>query len=661
MLSRPDVARRRNQPRPSPVRRRRFRTLGYVLAAALVPALSGPVGAEDPAPQEDAEPPPELRPEVRKQLEEMARQEVITVWGERPDKPFDRDTELRLTGEELAERGAVTLDQALELIPELNVREAGRGGRQIDIRGARKGSIKILIDGIPVDDPYYGNFDISSIPVTDIEQIRVSASPSSPIDGTGGPGGVIEVHTRDAVGPAMVRARVQGSSLPAADAAATGRARLTETTAMRVSGSGTLGSRDFTVVMPGDTLAELDEGKQSGNGALRLEHRDGDRRAVVDAWLQQRSFVVPPGEDDLMDILVIDGETSARVGASADDSVGTLRLQARAYAHALERQSTYYADATLAEVRRREDLSATRAGAAFLANRPLGSRLHLIGSMVLDTEQADVVGFDGAAVGGRATTAELAAGAQYERGPFTVDAAAGVAVPIGLDAEPWPEFKLGARWQPARVMGIEATLARKGRVPTLRERFRLDVGNQELGPEHAGFGEVAVDLTPVRAVTVEVAGYLRRTNGLIRYDAMQGSLVNTGELDLRGVDLRLKVAPRSAFSGGASYSFTEAWSAESGLDPLDFMPAHRADAWLTWAPDRFGGTARVHHVGERIDRNQILPGYEVLDLSVFAHLPRGLFGSARVDNVLGEQYELRVGGVRAPGRVFSLLLQGEWQ
>jgi outer membrane receptor protein involved in Fe transport len=657
LLSCPDVPGRRNPPRPPRPGRKRFKTLSYVLAAALVPALSGPVGAEDPAPQADPEPPPELR----KKLEELAKQEVITVWGERPDKPFDRDTELRLTGKELAERGAVTLDQALELIPELNVREAGRGGRQIDIRGARKGSIKILIDGIPVDDPYYGNFDISSIPVTDIEQIRVSASPASPIDGTGGPGGVVEVHTRDAVGPAMVRARVQGSSLPAADAAATGRARLTETLALRVSGSGTLGSRDFTVVMPGDTLAELDEGKQSGNGALRLEHRDGARRAVVDAWLQHRSFVVPPGEDDLMDILVIDGETSARVGASADDRVGKLRLQARAYAHALERQSTYYADATLAEMRRREDLSATRAGAAFLANRPFGSSLHLIGSMVLDSEEAQVDGFDGAAVGGRATTTELAAGAQFERGRFTADAAAGLAIPIGIDAEPWPEFKLGARWQPVPAMGIEATLARKGRVPTLRERFRLDVGNQALGPEHAGFGEVAVDLTPVRAVTFEVAGYLRRTNGLIRYDSMQGSLINTGELDMSGIDLRLKVAPRSAFSGGASYSFTEAWSAESGLDPLDHLAAHRADAWLTWAPDRFGGTARVHHVGERIDRNQILPSYEVVDLSLFAHLPRGLFGSARVDNVLGEQYELRVGGVRAPGRVFSLLLQGEWQ
>jgi hypothetical protein len=33
--------------------------------------------------------------------------EAIEIYDERPDKPFDRDTEVRLTGEDLAARGAV--------------------------------------------------------------------------------------------------------------------------------------------------------------------------------------------------------------------------------------------------------------------------------------------------------------------------------------------------------------------------------------------------------------------------------------------------------------------------------------------------------------------------------------------------------------------------
>src|SRR5690349_3916633 len=41
------------------------------------------------------------------------RGELIVVWDERPDKPFDRDTEPRLTGEELLARGATDLATAL--------------------------------------------------------------------------------------------------------------------------------------------------------------------------------------------------------------------------------------------------------------------------------------------------------------------------------------------------------------------------------------------------------------------------------------------------------------------------------------------------------------------------------------------------------------------
>src|SRR5438477_6135035 len=46
-------------------------------------------------------------------LIEMAQQETIEIFDERPNKPFDRDTEVRMTGEQLAERGAVDLATAL--------------------------------------------------------------------------------------------------------------------------------------------------------------------------------------------------------------------------------------------------------------------------------------------------------------------------------------------------------------------------------------------------------------------------------------------------------------------------------------------------------------------------------------------------------------------
>src|SRR2546423_11347770 len=102
----------------------------------------------------------------------LKQTEAIPIYDERPDKPFDRDTEVRLTGEQLAARGATDLGSALALLPDVTIRDAGRGGMNIDIRGGRKGSVSVLIDGVLVRDPYYGTLDVTAIPITHLVHIR---------------------------------------------------------------------------------------------------------------------------------------------------------------------------------------------------------------------------------------------------------------------------------------------------------------------------------------------------------------------------------------------------------------------------------------------------------------------------------------------------------
>ncbi len=640
----------------SKLSRSRHRSFLAVLCG-LAAAFCGVAGAQ----AEDAAPTVEATSPTAAAASEDASlpTETIEIWEERPDKPFDRDTELRLTGEELAQRGVTNLAEALVLIPELQVRTAGRGGQQIDIRGARKGSIKILIDGVAVDDPYYGNFDVSSIPVTDIVQIRVSTSPASPLDGTGGPGGVVEVHTRNAIGARRVEAQVLGTSLPSAEVAATARHMLGRHLALRLSARGTLGDREFALTAPMSTVY-LDEAKRGASGGARLEYRRGRRRIVADAWAQRRSYVVPPGDDGSLDVLLIDDEQSARIGISADDRVGKLRVQLRTYAQSLSRSSIVYDDVDLAVMLRQEQLRATRIGVAALANRPLGKRVHVIASAAIDSENADVTGFDDRPAAGRTSIAELAAGAQAEWTRLRIDTAAGVAVPMGIGAAPWPEAKLTARYRFDEALTIKLVGARKGRTPTLRERYRYGIGNAALGPVHATFGELDVELTPAPWIALQVGSYVRRSNGLIRFDQMQSKLVNEGELDVRGVDARLTLRPTKQLSAGGSWNFADAYSYRSGTDPLDFFPRHRGDLWLTATPRaRLGGTARVRIVGERLDRGNTLPRTATLDLSGFTRVG-SLLGTIRVDNLLDARYEVR-SGVLAPGRVFMASLRADWE
>src|SRR5262245_26753617 len=75
------------------------------------------------------------------------------VRGRTRSRRVSEDGELKLSGKELAERGAHDLSDALDLLPEVRVRPAGRGGFQVDLRGGRKGMVTVLIDGVPIDEP----------------------------------------------------------------------------------------------------------------------------------------------------------------------------------------------------------------------------------------------------------------------------------------------------------------------------------------------------------------------------------------------------------------------------------------------------------------------------------------------------------------------------
>ncbi|HLU68552.1 MAG TPA: TonB-dependent receptor, partial [Kofleriaceae bacterium] len=227
------------------------------------------------------------------------------------------------------------------------------------------------------------------------------------------------------------------------------------------------------------------------------------------------------------------------------------------------------------------------------------------------------------------------------------------------------EAKVTATYSPIRAVALRAIGGRKGRLPTLRERFRLDIGNEELGPEQVWFGEAEVELAPADTVRATLGSFVRRSNGLIRFDSERSMLLNSGTFDIRGFDAEVEILPRAPVGGGASWSFIDAVSEELGTDSLDFLPRHRGSLWLTARHRRMGGTARLRMQGEQIDRSATLPALvppdrALVDLSAWAALPADLTGTIRLDNALGADYQIR-SGVPAPGPTLSLSIQGEWK
>ena len=594
--------------------------------------------------------------ETDKALLQMSQQqgEVIEIYDERPDKPFDRDTEVRLTGDELAARGAVDLKTALSLLPDVYVRESGRGGFQVDIRGARKGEVSILIDGVLVTDPYYGTFDVSTIPITDIVQIRLSTTPQSPIDGPGGPGGVIEVHTRDAIGPQLVIARVTSDSLPTFGVTATARVPLAEHLALRLSASGLGGARE----LPLPASAQLEENRHAATGAARLEYRDANLRVVSDASIDDRHYIQPPSDTDNYPILLIDRETTASATTKVDDKIGKLQLQGQAWVDYLHRRSRFFQDPTLGTQLRYEDLSAWRTGGMFLATRPIAKEWRWAASANVDRDEARVDGGTSLSKG-NVTVGEMAGDLQYEHRTVRVDAAAGVAVPFGVGADPWPEAKLNVKWRVLPELELSTTGGRKGRVPSLRERFDSQIGNPSLGPELDDYAEVRA-IAHAGRLYAEVAPFYRRANGLIR-SAVTGSMgmamnVNLGTVDFDGIDAiaRAQVHPRIELDAGYQYLSV---SGES----LDFVPHHRAEATIRVTPDpRVLAIARWRYIASQTDGAAVLPAYTLVEGSLSAQLTREYHAVLSVDDLLDRRPEIR-NGYHSTGRVIALVIEGTWQ
>ncbi|HOP47003.1 MAG TPA: TonB-dependent receptor [Desulfobacteraceae bacterium] len=101
-----------------------------------------------------------------------------------------------ITAEEIQNQGARNLSEALDLLPGVDIRYGAQGVPRVDIRGFRSRHVILLLNGIPFNSSFDGQFDPSIIPVENIARIKVSYNNHSVLYGPGGLGGVIDIITK---------------------------------------------------------------------------------------------------------------------------------------------------------------------------------------------------------------------------------------------------------------------------------------------------------------------------------------------------------------------------------------------------------------------------------------------------------------------------------
>jgi vitamin B12 transporter len=127
-----------------------------------------------------------------------------------------------ITGEELRLRGAISIASALQMLPGVTFAQSGSFGAttSLFLRGGESKYVKVLVDGVPVNDPG-GAMDFGSLTTDNVERIEVVRGPASVLYGADAVTGVIQIFTRRGRGVPTTVLTARGGSYGSSDEDAT--------------------------------------------------------------------------------------------------------------------------------------------------------------------------------------------------------------------------------------------------------------------------------------------------------------------------------------------------------------------------------------------------------------------------------------------------------
>jgi outer membrane cobalamin receptor len=88
------------------------------------------------------------------------------------------------------------LAEAIKFATGVNVTVGNKDEYTLKIRGIDSKRIALLVDGVPVVEPYYGSFDLKTVSAGQIESLQITKGPSSVLYGPNTMGGIVNVITR---------------------------------------------------------------------------------------------------------------------------------------------------------------------------------------------------------------------------------------------------------------------------------------------------------------------------------------------------------------------------------------------------------------------------------------------------------------------------------
>lgn len=598
----------------------RFAILSFFLFLFVSPAVSA---QDDPAPVRVAG-------------------ETIVVTADRIAEPIEdaTDSVSIITAEDLQRSQAVTVAEALRDIAGMNIVRSGSPGHATSafLRGASSSQLLLLIDGVEVNDPFFGGADIGSLVTNGVERIEIVRGAQSPLYGSQAMAGVVNIVTAPR---ATVTDGVDGTLR-----AETG-SMSTHTESLQLTGAS-----DALQWKAGGSF--LSTAGQFDNDEFRNVQLNGrvQRSLTAGSTLALHAFA-----GDSHTGIPFNGPTPAlQRNSESQLALGGIEyvLQASPLLGLEIRGSVTDRDDAFADP---EDFFSTSSTSqSKLWRGMIQNTMTPRGQTIVfgvEHKYEDVLATSNKEVALDETIRTTAFYAQdrVELGALRITGGARLDRHSRFGSHTSPRVSATYEW--SERWRLRGAAGRAFRAPSAGELAYPFYGNPDLDPEVSRSVEGGVDFeTPHAALSL--TAFTSKYDDLISFDPVTFVAGNVDRATIRGAELSAAAHFGEPWHVAAAYTHLQTRDEGTGL-PLYRRPRNAASVTLTYARAAWTASANANAVGPRFERDfetfsdRYNDGYVKFDVAGSYRLRAALQLTARIENVFDREYT-EVLAFQAPGR-----------
>lgn len=609
-----------------------------------------------------------------------------------------------ITGDELRTRGITSVADALSQVTSAYVAQSGSAGAQTSLffRGGESKYVKVLVDGVPANDPG-GTYDFASLTTDNLERIEIVRGPASVIHGADAVTGVVHVITRRGQGPMRAEMDVRSGIAPRDRINGAGSvpdAMRTWDASGGVSGALTSGSYSLSVARHQSTGLYLLNNNYLNNvlsGRFLLSPAAGTHVRVSLRYTDYQFNYPTNGGGTPVDSNAYRTEDRTILGVEVERRVTSSIRTVLTLSSSVNDGGT-------------DDALDQPGGNSFVSQDKIRRRGAELRVHLLPASVAAVT------VGAQIEQQDQRSQSQGQFGTFTFNSQfRAVRRNTGSYAElvvtPRPQItatlgtrldnnekfgafgtgRAGVSWRPVAATRLRATAGTAFREPAFFENYStgFTTGNPTLEPERTFGWDVGFEQSVLTGrAAFSVTGFSQRFVNMIDYTnnaaACGYSYCNVAEARSNGVEVELEARLARALWGSAGATFLKTRVVEPGFDNTSGGLYRRNESlirrpeqkWTTdlsyRGPGRLSAAARLLVVGERPDRDfrpfpatpVTLAAYHRVDVSAAYVLgattaaPRNTL-ALRVENLENTHYE-NVFNFLAPRRTISVGIRSQF-